>query len=92
MEDHQVVANLARLLRERGVAAHLAQPQHGGRELPQLAGRAADPVRPPFRDNHNHAAITIASGARFGRIAIATLIASPDASGRPRTASVSASA
>ena len=28
MEDHQVVANLARLVRERGVDAHLAQPRH----------------------------------------------------------------
>jgi hypothetical protein len=28
MEDHQVVAILARLLRERGIAAHPAQPQH----------------------------------------------------------------
>lgn len=39
----------------------------------------------------NHATIAAASGARFGRIAIATLIARPDANGRRPTASVRAS-
>ena len=57
----------------------------------QRRGHARRAAVRASRPSHVQASSTTASGARFGRIAIAALIARPAASGRRATVSTSAS-